>query len=173
MAFASRILRTSERNYAQVKKEALLIVFGIRKFHQFLYGQFFLLLTDHKPLTSILGRSRAIPPLAAARMQRWALLLCGYSYDIYFKPTKSHANVDGLSRLPLATRPKAYVRDEASIFNAEQIHALPVKATEVAGATRRDVLLSKLHMYLRNGRPDTVPESLLQYWRRQEELTLD
>ena len=43
-------------------------------------------------------RSRS---LAAARLQRWAILLSAYCYDIEFKPTGKHANADGLSRLPL------------------------------------------------------------------------
>ena len=38
VAFASRILTKSECNYVQVEKEALSLVFGVRKFHQFLYG---------------------------------------------------------------------------------------------------------------------------------------
>jgi hypothetical protein len=41
VAFASRTLTSSDRNYAQIEKEAFALVFGIRKFHQYLYGRKF------------------------------------------------------------------------------------------------------------------------------------
>ena len=100
VAYASRTLASSERNYAQVEKEALSLIFEVKRFHQYLYGRHFLLMTDHKPLTSILGPKNGIPPLAAARMQRWALLLSAYTYDIQFRSTKLHANADSLSSAP-------------------------------------------------------------------------
>ena len=54
---------------------------------------------------TILSPSHSIPLLA--RLQRWALTLSAYQYDIQSKRTQDHANADGLSRLPLEGQPKA------------------------------------------------------------------
>ena len=103
IAYASRTLTSTEKNYSQLEKEALSLIFGVRKFHQFLYGRRFTLFTDHKPLTTILGPKKGVPPIAAARLQRWALFLSAYNYRIEFKSTTAHANADCLSQLPLPT----------------------------------------------------------------------
>ena len=92
IAYVSKTLSPSEKNYAQIEKEALALVFGVRKFHQYIYGRKFTLVTDHKPLLAILGPKAGIPSVAAARMQRWAFLLSAYQYDIIFKPTAEHCN---------------------------------------------------------------------------------
>ena len=94
MAFASRTLTSSEKNYAQVEKETLLLIFGVKCFLLYLYGRSF---TDHKPLTAILGPLKRGYP--ATRLQRWAWILSAYQYEIEFRPTRHHGKADGLSRL--------------------------------------------------------------------------
>ena len=126
IAFASRTLTSSERNYAQVEKEALSLIFGVKRFHSYLYGRHFTVVTDHKPLTAILGPKKGIPPLAAARLQRWAWILSAYQYEIEFHPTGDHGNADGLSRLPLTGIPPEDVNSDPKIFNISQMEALPV-----------------------------------------------
>ena len=91
IAYASRTLSSAEKNYAQVEKEALALILGLSRFLQFLYGHTFILQTDHKPLTIILGPTQGIPSLAATRLQRWAIQLASYSYQIRFRPTMQAA----------------------------------------------------------------------------------
>lgn len=70
IAYASRKLKGAELNYATVEKECLALVWGILKFHRYLYGKEFLLETDHQPL-QYLNRGKAVN----ARLMRWSLLL--------------------------------------------------------------------------------------------------
>ncbi|CAK1596228.1 unnamed protein product [Parnassius mnemosyne] len=70
----SRALTAAECNYSQIQKEALAIVFAVKKFHQYIYGRRFTLRTDHKPLVTIFGPHQGIPSMTASRLQRWALM---------------------------------------------------------------------------------------------------
>ena len=65
-------------------KEALSLIFGLRKFRQYLYGRRFTLVTDHQPLITIFSDKKGVPSLAAARLQRWALQLSTHNYVIKF-----------------------------------------------------------------------------------------
>ena len=162
IALASRTLTTSERNYAQIEKEALLLIFGVKKFHHYLYGRKFNLVTDHKPLLAILDEKKGIPSLAAARLQCWAVLLSAYQYQIKFKPTTEHANADGLSQLPLPLKIELAQPSSPSpsIFNVAQLDALPVTSLQVATATRTDPVLSKVFTYTKRGWPHRVSDTL-------------
>lgn len=150
MAYASRTLSASERNYAQIE-EALSVVYGVKKFHQYLFGRPFTLVTDHKP---ILGAKKGIPAMVAARLQRWAMIVSAYTYDIVFRPITEHANADALSRLPLGTQ---HAPSTASRFTIGQMQALPVTVEQLEVATRQDSVLSKVHCFVREGWPATVP----------------
>ena len=52
-------------------------------------------------MLTIFHPSKGIPETAASRLQRWAIILSAYEYDVQYKPSGKHANADGLSRLPL------------------------------------------------------------------------
>ncbi|KAL5516215.1 hypothetical protein EMCRGX_G001496 [Ephydatia muelleri] len=95
----------AEKNYSQLDKEGLAIIFGVEKFHNFLFGRQFTIFTDHKPVKHLFGEDKPIPPMASARLQRWALKLSAYQYKIAHNPGKDNANAYVLSRLPLPEYP--------------------------------------------------------------------
>ena len=107
IGYVSRSLNTAECNYSTVEKEALAVVFGVKKFHQFLHGHKFTIKTDHKPLESLLGEHKGVSAQAAPRVQQWALTLAAYEYKIEYKAGKTNENADALSCLPLPEMPAA------------------------------------------------------------------
>ena len=86
ISFASRTLTKAERNYSNLEREALVVIFGMKKFHQYIYSRQFIPETDHKPLESFFNKKKATPAMAAARIQRWALTLAAYNYTVKYKP---------------------------------------------------------------------------------------
>lgn len=73
ISYASRTLTPAEKNYSQLDKESAALMFGVRKFHTYLYGRHFKAYTDHKPLLGLFKSEKAIPHMASPRIQRWAL----------------------------------------------------------------------------------------------------
>ena len=114
-------------------------------------------MTDHKLLTTVLGPKNGIQAMAAAHLQRCALLLSAYTYEVEFKHTQDHAYADGLSRLPQRTR---HVPFTASAFVVGQIQALPVTADNLASATRQNPALSKVHQFSLPGWPSRTCDDL-------------
>jgi hypothetical protein len=174
VAFASRTLNPAEKNYSQLEKEALAILFGLKKFHAYLFGRPFTLYTDHKLLQSLFNENKYVPPMASPRIQRWALTLAMYNYTIKHKPSESHGNADGLSRLPLQFQPKVVPLPEETVlvlllkFLEENV----ITADHIREWTRRDPVLSKVAQYLLEGWSDLEDKTLTVFSNRREELSL-
>ncbi|GFQ96643.1 uncharacterized protein K02A2.6 [Trichonephila clavata] len=129
IAFASRTLSGSEKKYSQIDKEALSIVWAVKKFYLYLKGRRFTLITDHKPLVAIFGSKRGLPVLPSTRLLHYALILQSFEFDIIFRKTIEHGNADFLSRLP-KTPEELEVKDDITIFQMPQIETLPVTSKE-------------------------------------------
>ncbi|KAJ8366188.1 hypothetical protein SKAU_G00150190 [Synaphobranchus kaupii] len=171
-AFASRSLNPAERNYAQIDREGLSLVWGVKKFNQYLYGKHFTLITDHQPLVSIFNPRKCVPAMAVARLQRWALFLGAYTYTIEFKGTKQHGNADGLSRLPHDSHPVEDTTDPADAFHLTQLESLPVTRAQIQKETNRDPTVSKVYELTVNGWPTHGYPQLPEYSTRRDHLSV-
>jgi len=98
-----------------------------------------------------MGPKKGIPSLVPAHLQRWAILLSVYDYNIRYKSIKNHSNADGPSRLPLpSTLPDLHAQCVATFNNAE-VQALPVTFGNIQKATRLDTILGKVYHYVQEG----------------------
>ena len=130
------------------------------------------MLTDHKPLLSILSPKANIPPMTAARMQRWAIFLSAYNYNIEFRGTMKHANADSLSRLPLAEDDDADM--VTSVFTVSLIGGLPITASDIAATTAKDPILMSVYQYVLEGWPQGgVNDDLKSYHQNRDQLSSD
>ena len=76
-------------------------MYGVTKFQKYLEGRSFTIYTDHRPLLGLLGSDKPIPNLSSPRVQRWAIVLAGYDYELCFRRGEDNGSVDCMSRLPL------------------------------------------------------------------------
>lgn len=150
IAFASRTLTNTEKKYSQIDKEALAIVWAVKKFYLYLKGRRFTLITDHKPLVAIFGCKKGLPVLAATRLLHYALTLQSFQFDIIYRNTKEHGNADFLSRLPTHSE-DLEVKDDVTLFQLQQIENLPVTAEDLAKGTQADDELRPLFLKLQYG----------------------
>lgn len=170
IAYASRSLSKAEKNYSQLDREGLSCVFGVTKFHQYLYGNKFVLVSDHKPLLGLFNENRPIPAQASARIQRWALTLAGYDYELHHKKGVDHANCDALSRLPL---PIVSSIDEAPCEYVNLVQELDdsvVTADMIKRGVQQDPILARVYQALLSGW--SSDESIAEYAKFKDELSL-
>ena len=95
MAFASKTLTKTECQYANIEREMLAAIFGVKRFQTYIYGRSFTIESDHKPLESISQKNLADTP---AHLQYMLLYLQGYDYTICYHPSKEMALSDTLSQ---------------------------------------------------------------------------
>ena len=95
IAYASRTLSKSERNYDTHKLEFLALKWSItERFHEYLYGGHFEVYTDNNPLTYILTTAKL-----DAIGQRWVASLANHNFKIFYKSGKLNVEADALSRI--------------------------------------------------------------------------
>jgi len=155
VAYASRMLSSTEQRYAQIEKECLSCVWACEKFSMYLLGlESFRLLTDHKPLVPLIA-SRDIDKVPA-RIQRLLLRLMPYRCVPEHIPGKSLVVADTLSRLPVSDAPDDVLALEVDACAQAVKSTWSVssdKLNQIRLATSDDLVLSRVLGYVTDGWP--------------------
>ncbi|XP_064472856.1 uncharacterized protein K02A2.6-like [Ornithodoros turicata] len=171
IAYASRTLTKAEQGYSQLEREALALVFGFGKFHYYLYGRSFTLITDHKPLQTIFGPKTGIPTVAAARLQRWAVTLAAYRYTLLYKEASKNVEADCLSRMPLTY--ECNETADVEMFYTLRLDTMPLRSSDIARETGLDPTSCRVREMVMRGWPSSLKDPELKpYFDRKLELTV-
>jgi hypothetical protein len=169
VAYASKSLSITEQRYACIERELLAIVFGVKRFHTYLYGRSFHVITDHRPLVMIMDK-----PLTSAppRLQRLLIELQGYNFTITYRPGSENQLADGLSRLPSPHNAATIDLD----MRVDHVRFSRDRITDIQEKTDQDPVLMVLKETIISGWPKDVkelPEEIRSFWSFRDELSVE
>ena len=180
VAYASKSLSPCQAQYSNIERETLALVFGITRFHTYLFGRDFKILTDHKPLVTICSK-----PLTSAppRLQRLLVKIQGYNFTIEHRPGTEMIIPDTLSRLPNPTKAEdipldvhveSILLDEVEDpLGIDLLHFGSLKQEALQKETNRDPILQQVKEFTHAGWPATIqelPNDLRPFWPFRDEL---
>ena len=171
--YASKALTETERRYSNIEREMLAVLFGLERFHYYVYGRRVQVQTDHKPLVSIYQKNICNAPPRIARM---VLRIQKYDVELVYTPGKDLQLANALSRVsPCPGREIEGLRISVHEIHQE-INATPTRIAEIREATAQDPLLKHLKKIILDGWPDTrqeCPENLHAFWNYRDELCVE
>ena len=173
VAYISKTLTEVERRYSQIEREALAIVWAVERFHDYLYGISFTIVTDNKPLMSMLcpDSKKMSPP----RIQRLFWRLLQYEYSFKYVDGK-HNIADSMSRLPCKYDINTLVSDVCDEYVRFILHQgiselKAVTLEDIRRETASDEFLSKLSACVKSGKWSDFRKHKTVY-NMQSELSL-
>ena len=177
IAYASRVLTKSERKYSATRREMLALIWGIKYFRPYLYGQRFEARTDHNSLKWL--HSFREPE---GQVARWLEVLSEYDFTIVHRPGAKHSNADALSRSNCSQQDTQDVPINqpiaALVTSLASDNWLGAKsADEIQAAQRADPNLLAVATWLEKGTipsqfPKNCNQQLQALWNQRHHLLL-
>ena len=143
IAYASRTLQPSERNYGVTELETLGVVWAVKHFHPYIYGHRCEVFTDHEALKSLLHT-----PHPSGKLARWGLALQELDLEIRYRPLRKNGNADDLSRSPVAGSLMATDQPEVVVAATVPLAEAKGGETTLEGKQQLDPSLKKIMDYM-------------------------
>ena len=173
--YASYPLSATEARYPQIDREALSIYWAIRRFHLYLYGIEFKIISDHQPLVSLLNNPASKP---SVRTERWFMELQRYRFTVEYQLGKTNP-ADYASRHPPINNEGDETNTDVDAYVSYLVKIAVPKAmslSEIKSATKSDLLMKAVISCLQTGRwyilpPGVSLTELSRYENVKSELT--
>ena len=148
VTYASRQLKPHEQNYPTHDLELVVVVFALKIWRHYLYGEKCRIYTDHKSLKYLLTRNEL-----NLRQRRWLELFKDYDYIIDYHPGKANVVADALSRKAMASlliqRSEWRIVSNGAIL--AQLKVQPVLKKMIIDAQKNDEEMQKKVPLVRDG----------------------
>ena len=175
VAYASRSCTPTEKAYASIEREALSILFGCKRFHEYIYGRKFTVFNDHKPLQVIFKKQiTECPP----RIQRFLYQLQKYDFVLEYSPGKTMVVSDTLSRAPIQdNRGEIDPNDMIHHINSV-IRDIPIseeRLKQFREESDKDEVIQDIKKCIQQGWPQNSKElsqNVMPYFTFREELSI-
>ena len=170
VAFASKTLTSAEHNYTNIEHELLGVVYGVLHFKHFTFGNKVNIITDHKPLVSLLKKSLAA---CSSRLSRLILKIVDYPLKVMYQPGRkmvisdTHQTPDTKETVPGLN----VTIHEVGVFSNTDNTSMQIIQQETQNGTELQTLLQ----YIIKGFPMTKDEchdAIKPYFNYREELTV-
>ena len=168
--FLSKSLTAAEKDYANIERELLAVLFACERLHVYTFGRKVSIHTDHKPLAAIITKPISQAP---PRLQRMLLRLRRYDIDIKYVGANHVLVSDTLSRLIKEDTAPAVPGLDVHIAQILKIRANRLQTIQTE--TKNDPELSQLIKFILQGWPKSmqdVPVDLHPYWSLRDELAV-
>ena len=173
VAFASKALTETEYRYSNIEREMLGIVFGLERFHHYVFGRSVLVETDHKPLESIVQKNLHVAPPRLARM---LLRVQRYHITVKYVPGKQIPLADALSRITPCPGSAIEGLDISIHELYSNLNSSTTRIAQVREETNKDSTLAVLRETIAVGWPNNranCPEIIHGYWNYRDELGVE
>ena len=167
--FASKALIKGEEDYAPIEGEMLGVVYGIKKFHNYLYGRKFTVECDHKPLHHIHKKNLSLAP---PRLRGLLRTVGDYDFVLQHKPGKEMVLPDALSRLSCADRTEV---KGGNVSIHELVDVSNSRLGRLQKETDSDEVLLQIKRYVQSGWPANIkslPAELRPYWGVHDDISI-
>ena len=148
VTYASRQLKPHEQNYPTHDLELAAVVFALKIWRHYLYGEKCRIYTDHKSLKYLLTQKEL-----NLRQRRWLELFKDYDCIIDYHPGKANIVADALNRKTVVAMSLQYsdrrLADDGAML--AQLEAQPVLKQMIIDAQKNDEELQKKLQMVRDG----------------------
>ena len=167
--FASKSLVGAEENYAPIEGEMLGVVYGIKKFHHYLYGRAFTVECDHKPLHHIHNKNLSLAPPRLRGMMR---TIADYDFVINYKPGREMVLPDAFSRL---SQSDSLEVEGTKVRIHELVDISVSRLAQLQQETDSDETLRKIKSLVKHGWPASIKSldpDLRKYWGIHNDISV-